>query len=248
VQGSLFSSPLSGYSAVVWARISYDDRAVRIANKTLEWVWAPSKSLGTSAMTLAHTLKVRQHAAGKPHRDSAGARDLSMQDTRTATAAIGSDFGVGLPLTFSRTRIHANTSPSHTRARLQVHYSSPPNTCWDLVMCNGGEALAIDPTLEGYNAPAAVADFVSYLDGYSASYRGTELLVLMGDDFQHQDPGMLVNIDRLIAATNALQPGGPSNGTYKVFYSTAAKWADAVLASGTSFPMDTVRAARGGGG
>lgn len=222
MQGSLFSSPLSGFTAVVWARISYDDRAVRIANKTLEWVWAPSKSLGTSAMTLAHTLK--------------------------------------------------------------VHYSSPPNTCWDLVMCNGGEALNVDPTMEGYNAQSAVDDFVAYLDSYSASYRGSELLVLMGvsgrghthcrgrgimptsaplpplppsslpfksssypcqhqDDFQHQDPGMLVNIDRLISATNALQPGGQANGTYRVFYSTPSAWADAVLKSGTSFPLDTVRAA-----
>ena len=61
-QGSLFSSPNAGFTSVVWARISYDDRANRAANKTLEWVWAPSKSLGQSAMTLAHTLRYHYSA------------------------------------------------------------------------------------------------------------------------------------------------------------------------------------------
>ena len=61
-QGSLFSSPLSGFSSVVWARISYDDRAIRAAHQTLEWVWQPSQSLGQSAMTLAHTLRYHYSA------------------------------------------------------------------------------------------------------------------------------------------------------------------------------------------
>lgn len=61
-QGALFSSPLAGFTSVVWARISYDDRMIRAADQTLQWAWQPSKSLGSSATTLAHTLRYHYSA------------------------------------------------------------------------------------------------------------------------------------------------------------------------------------------
>lgn len=177
-QGSLFSSPQAGFSSVVWARISYDDRAARATNQTLEWVWQPSKSLGTSALTLAHTLR--------------------------------------------------------------YHYSAPDNACFDGIMCNGGEAVNADQTLDGYNAPAYAASFLSFLDSYSAFYRGSEVLVLFGDDFNYEEAqSYFVNLDRLIDATNSLQPGGSANGKYNVFYSSPSRWSQAALSAGTSFPLRT---------
>lgn len=42
-----------------------------------------------------------------------------------------------------------------------------------------------------------------------------------GDDFNYEEAqGYFVNLDRLINATNALQPGGVEGGKYNVFYSS----------------------------
>lgn len=48
-----------------------------------------------------------------------------------------------------------------------------------------------------------------------------------------------VNLDRLINATNALQPGGLDGGQFKVFYSSPNEWTDAVTSNGQSFPLRT---------
>jgi alpha-mannosidase len=61
-QGSLLSSPLSGYGAVFWARISFDDRANRVNDKSMEWIWKPSPSLGNSALTFASTFRFHYSA------------------------------------------------------------------------------------------------------------------------------------------------------------------------------------------
>lgn len=164
---------------MVWARISYDDRAWRAANQSLIWAWQPSKSLGSSAVSLANTLR--------------------------------------------------------------YHYSAPGDYCYDAIECNGGEAINSDPTLEGYNADVAAAGFIAYLQQYTTFYRGNDLLVLFGDDFNYEEAeSYYINLDKLIAASNALQPGGPGNASgFNIFYSSPAKWAAAALDGTTSYPLRT---------
>lgn len=50
-QGSLFSSAISGYDAVYVSRADYQEVAQRTANRSLEYVWSPSPSLGAAGST-----------------------------------------------------------------------------------------------------------------------------------------------------------------------------------------------------
>lgn len=51
-QAALLASPLSGYIAQFHARMDYQEDSLRRATKTLDFAWAPSPSLGLSALTL----------------------------------------------------------------------------------------------------------------------------------------------------------------------------------------------------
>ena len=55
-QGSMMSAPLSGYNAVFFARADYRDVLARQLNKTMEFFWQPSPSLGDSTGTLGGKL------------------------------------------------------------------------------------------------------------------------------------------------------------------------------------------------
>jgi alpha-mannosidase len=50
-QASLLSSPAAGFSALFVSRADYSDIRARTANKSLEYVWRPSASLGDDAST-----------------------------------------------------------------------------------------------------------------------------------------------------------------------------------------------------
>lgn len=50
-QGSLFSSPISGFDAVFVSRADYQEIAQRTANQSLEYIWQPSTSLGAEGST-----------------------------------------------------------------------------------------------------------------------------------------------------------------------------------------------------
>jgi alpha-mannosidase len=50
-QASLLSSPSSGFSALFVSRADYSDIQARTANKSLEYIWTPSFSLGPDAST-----------------------------------------------------------------------------------------------------------------------------------------------------------------------------------------------------
>ena len=46
-----------GFDAFFFARIDYQDRAKRLSEKTMEWIWRPmNESLGDKAQIFAHTL------------------------------------------------------------------------------------------------------------------------------------------------------------------------------------------------
>ncbi len=51
-QGALFSSPLAGYAAIFIARMDYEEANARARNRSFDFAWQPSPSLGQSAMTL----------------------------------------------------------------------------------------------------------------------------------------------------------------------------------------------------
>lgn len=51
-QASLFASPLSGYIAQFHARMDCREKDLRHAKQTMDFAWAPSRSLGLSALTM----------------------------------------------------------------------------------------------------------------------------------------------------------------------------------------------------
>lgn len=51
-QAALFSTPSAGVTSVFYARIDYEEGAVRHANKTMDYAWLPSPSLGLQAISL----------------------------------------------------------------------------------------------------------------------------------------------------------------------------------------------------
>jgi len=50
--GAYFASPLSGFSAVFFSRMDYEEAGIRKTNKTLDFAWQPSPSLGNQGTTL----------------------------------------------------------------------------------------------------------------------------------------------------------------------------------------------------
>lgn len=49
----MMSSPIAGYNSVFFMRADYQDIQQRNNNRTSEWIWAPSPSLGMSGATYA---------------------------------------------------------------------------------------------------------------------------------------------------------------------------------------------------
>jgi hypothetical protein len=49
----MMSSPIAGYNSVFFMRADYQDIQARNNNRTSEWIWAPSTSLGMSGATYA---------------------------------------------------------------------------------------------------------------------------------------------------------------------------------------------------
>ena len=124
------------------------------------------------------------------------------------------------------------TTLAHT---LAVHYSAPDGFCYDAITCGGGTPLIDNPESAEYNAPAQAEKFVKWLKQYSTAYRGSNLLVLFGDDFTAEAAhATLINMDRLMKATNKLQ------SQFNVTYSTPSRWAKATLTDpSVSFPTRT---------
>ena len=139
-QGSL-STPASGYGGIFWARLSDDDRATRVSNQTMEFIWKPSPSTGDSILTFAHVFR--------------------------------------------------------------IHYSAPVGFCYD-IGCNNVDKFVDDPTLENYNADQQLANFLQLMNTtYAPAYRGSDILVTFGDDFEHeQSHEYFKNLDKLMHYIN----------------------------------------------
>ena len=56
------SSPAAGFGGVFWARLSVDDRKLRVAQKAMEFVWRPSSSTGDDLLTFAHAFRIHYSA------------------------------------------------------------------------------------------------------------------------------------------------------------------------------------------
>ena len=113
------------------------------------------------------------------------------------------------------------------------HYSSPPNCCFDIVMCND-EPIAYDPDLEYYNVDRKVQEVTDYFRTMSNSYQSDQLLHTFGDDFSFQAAASYFkNIDLLIKGANARfdQHG------VKMMFSTPSTYLKAVNQQNLTFPM-----------
>ena len=56
------SSPAAGFGGVFWARLSVDDRAKRVADKSMEFLWRPSASTGDASLSFGHAFRIHYSA------------------------------------------------------------------------------------------------------------------------------------------------------------------------------------------
>jgi len=78
---------------------------------------------------------------------------------------------------------------------------------------SGDDPIDDDPHSVGYNAPQFVEKFVSVVTAWARNFRGNDIMLLMGSDFQHQGAMAFTNIDILLRLLR-------EDGRVNAFYST----------------------------
>ncbi|XP_053673280.1 lysosomal alpha-mannosidase-like [Anopheles nili] len=115
---------------------------------------------------------------------------------------------------------------------LYNHYSAPPGYCFD-VLCND-DPMIDDSESTDYNVKAKTDTFIAWLEKMADSYRSTNLIVTMGDDFNYMNAVMnYKNMDKLIKYTNARQAEGSK---INVLYSTPSCYLKAVHDANIEWP------------
>jgi lysosomal alpha-mannosidase len=111
-------------------------------------------------------------------------------------------------------------------------YGPPSGFCFD-DGCDD-DPIMDDPDLEGYNVDAKVALFIAEVKAQASDYATNHIMLTMGSDFQYKNANQWFdNLDKLIKYVNAAQKNGTK---VNVFYSTPSCYAQALQASGYSFP------------
>ena len=82
------------------------------------------------------------------------------------------------------------------------NYGPPGGFCWD-IKCSD-EPMQDDESLDTYNIPSRVAQFVAAARSQANETRGSHILFTMGSDYQYEDAEeWFVNLDKLVKYVNA---------------------------------------------
>mmetsp|Transcript_29052 Transcript_29052/g.54827 ORF Transcript_29052/g.54827 Transcript_29052/m.54827 type:complete len:1069 (-) Transcript_29052:93-3299(-) len=111
------------------------------------------------------------------------------------------------------------------------NYGPPEGFCFDANMCSD-QPMMDDPSLEDYNVPEQVANFVSASWDQANEARGTHIMMTMGSDFQYENSeAWFRNLDSVIKNVNEYAKKGlieadPNArfGDIKVFYSNPEQY------------------------
>ncbi len=110
------------------------------------------------------------------------------------------------------------------------HYSAPPGFCF-YIDCHD-DAIVTDPLLETYNIEEKVDELHDFLIHQAEHYRGNNLFVTWGDDFNFQNAHwMFKNIDRLMERHNEKYPD------MNLFYSSPNMYVDAIKKEDITWPV-----------
>ena len=126
---------------------------------------------------------------------------------------------------FSETRGNDTEILAHM---MYSHYSAPPNFCWSYQCDN--DPIVDDKKLKTYNLDAKVEELHNHFMDRALHYRGRNIFVTWGDDFNFQSNRIFKNLDKVMKAFNQRYNDS------QMIYSTPNDYLNALAQENITFP------------